>query len=100
MLGNGPAVHPRQPCQQPPDERRHPPPRLDPGKPGTYPQHQLIEFMPPAIQVYAEASGHRTIFCSPHNSGSSGDGRVASTTTTTTTTTTAAPHDHEVSLEY
>jgi hypothetical protein len=48
--------------------------------------------MAPAIQVYAEASGHRTIFCSPHNSGSSGGGRVSPAPATS--------HDHEVSLEY
>ncbi len=62
-----------------------------PGEPPADPQHQLIEFPPPAIQVYAEASGHRTIFCCPHTFGSSGGGRITST---------AAQHDHEVSLEY
>jgi hypothetical protein len=39
------------------------PPRFDPGEPAANPEHQLIEFPPPALQVYAEASGHRTIFC-------------------------------------
>jgi len=92
MLGDRPAVHPRQPGQQAQHERRHPPPRLDPGEPAADPQHQLIEFPPPALQVYAEASGHRTIFCCPHTIGSSGDGRVASTAST--------QRDHEVSLEY
>ena len=79
MLGDRPAVHPGQPGQQAPHEPRHPPPRLDPGEPPAHPQHQLIEFLPPAIQVYAEASGHRTVFCCPHTFGSSGDGRVTST---------------------
>jgi hypothetical protein len=41
----------RQAGQQATQERRHPPPRLDPGEPATDPQHQLIEFPPPAIQV-------------------------------------------------
>jgi hypothetical protein len=79
MLGNRPAVHPRQPRQQPADERRHPAPRLNPGKPDPDPQHQLIEFPPPALQVYAEGNGHRTIFCWLHTFGSSGGGRTTST---------------------
>jgi hypothetical protein len=92
MLGNRPAVHPRQPGQQAPDEHRHPPPQLNPGEPPAHPQHQLIEFPLPAIQIYAEASGHRTVFCCPHTFGSSGGGRVTSTA--------APPYGHEVSLEY
>jgi len=52
--------------QQAPDERSHPPARLDPGEPAADAQRQLIEFPPPALQVYAEASGHRTVFCCPH----------------------------------
>jgi hypothetical protein len=63
-------------------ERRHPPPQLHPGKPAAHPQHQLIKLTPPAIKVYAEASGHRPIFCCPHNCGSSGGGRPTSTTAT------------------
>jgi hypothetical protein len=82
---------PGQPGQQTPDEGRHPPPRLDPGEPAAGPQHQLIELPPPAIQVHAEASGHRTIFCCPHTFGSSSGGRITST---------ATQHDHKVSLEY
>ena len=62
-----------------PHERRHPPARLDPGEAPAHPQHQLIEFLLPAIQVYAEASGHHTVFCCPHNFGSSGDGHITST---------------------
>jgi hypothetical protein len=92
MLSDRPAVHPGQPGQQAAHERGHPAPRLDPGEPAADPQHELIEFPPPAIQVYAEASGHRTIFCCPHTFGSSGGGRVTSTAATL--------HDHEVSLEY
>jgi hypothetical protein len=92
MLGDRPAVHPRQPGQQAPNEGCRPPPRLHPGEPSAHAQHQLIEFPPPALQVYAEASGHRMIVCSPHNSGSSGGGRATSTAVT--------PLDHEVSLEY
>jgi len=83
---------PPKPGQQAPDERRHPPPRLDPDEPAAHPQHQLIEFPPPVIQVYAEGSGHRTIFCCPHTFGSSGGGRITSMPATL--------HDHEVSLEY
>ena len=74
-----------------PDERRHPPLWLHPVEPGAHPQHQLIKLPPPAIQVYAEASGHRTIFCCPHTFGSLGGSRATSTA--------AAQHDHEVSLE-
>jgi hypothetical protein len=92
VLGDRPAVHPGQPGQQAPNERGHPTPRLNPGEPAANPEHQLIEFPPPALQVYAEASGHRTIFCCPHTFGSSGGGRIASTAFTL--------HDHEVSLEY
>jgi hypothetical protein len=92
MLSDRPAVHPGQPGQQSAHERRHPAPRLDPGEPAADPQHELIEFPPPATQVYAEASGHRTIFCCPHTFGSSGGGRIASMAFTL--------HDHEVSLEY
>ena len=62
------------------------------GEPAAKPKHQLIEFPPPALQVYAEASGHHTIFCCPHTFGSAGGGRITSTTVTL--------HDHEVLLEY
>ena len=62
-------------------------------EPAADPQHQLIKFPPLAIQVHAEASGHRTIFCCPHTFGSSGGGRITSTAST------RCPH-HEVSLEY
>jgi hypothetical protein len=92
MPGDRPAVHPRQASQQAGHERHHPPPRLHPGEPRTYTQHQLIKFKPPALNVYAEASGHRTIICSRHNSRSSGGGRATSIVTTS--------QDHEVSLEY
>jgi hypothetical protein len=92
MLGDRPAIHPLQPGHQAPDERGHPPARLDPGEPGSDPEHQLIEFPPPALQVYAEGSGHRTIFCCPHTFGSSGGGRITSMP--------ARLHHHEVSLEY
>jgi len=92
VFGDRPAVHSRQTRQQAPHERGHPPARLDPGEPGPCPQHQLIEFMPPAIQVYAEASGHRTVISCPHTFGSSGGGRVSSTV--------VAPRGHEVLLEY
>ena len=61
MLSDRPAIHPRQPRQQALHECRHPPARFHPGEPRAHPQHQLIKFLPPAIQVYAEASGHRTI---------------------------------------
>jgi hypothetical protein len=92
MLGDRPAVHPRQPRQQAPHERRGPPPRFHPREPRSDAEHQPIELVPPPVQVYAEASGHRMSICSPHNSGSSGGGRATSTATT--------QHDHEVSLKY
>ena len=81
MLGDRPAVHPRQSRQQAPHECSRPPARLYPAEPAADAQHQLIKFPPPAIQVYAEASGHRTVFCCPHNFGSSGGGRITSTAT-------------------
>jgi hypothetical protein len=40
------------PGQQAAHERGHPPARLDPCERGTHPQHELVEFPPPAIQVY------------------------------------------------
>ena len=90
VIGDGPRVHLGEVGQQAPHEGRHPP-WFDLGEPGSHPQHQLIEFAPPAIQVHAEASGHRTVICCPHLR-TSGGGRVTSTA--------AARHDHEVSLEY
>jgi hypothetical protein len=68
---------------------RHPPPRLGPGKPAADPQHQLIEFRPLALQVYAEGSGHCTIFCCPHTFGSSSGGRITSTAPSGTVTSAA-----------
>ncbi|MDT7616948.1 MAG: hypothetical protein QOF00_4395, partial [Pseudonocardiales bacterium] len=50
-----------QPCQQAANERRGPPPRFYPGESRAHAQYQLVKLLPPAIQVYAEASGHRTI---------------------------------------
>jgi hypothetical protein len=61
MLGDRPAIDPRQPCQQAANERRGPPPRFYPGESRAHAQYQLVKLLPPAIQVYAEASGHRTI---------------------------------------
>ncbi len=46
-------VHLGQPGQQVPRERSHLPSLLDPANPGVQPQHQLMEFPPPAIRVSA-----------------------------------------------
>jgi hypothetical protein len=61
MLGDRPAIDPRQARELAAHEGRHPPPRLYPREPRSDAQHQLVELLPPAVQVYAEASGHRMI---------------------------------------
>jgi len=61
LLGDAPAVHPRQARQQPEDEHPGPPPRLHPVETARHLAHQLIEHAQPAARVYAVASGHRTI---------------------------------------
>jgi hypothetical protein len=92
MLGERPAIRSRQSGQQPEHKRPNPPTRLDPPKPGPDPLHQFVETTPPSLRVYAVARGHREIFCSPYNSGSSSGGRA--------TRGNATPPDHELRLEY
>jgi hypothetical protein len=67
MLGDRPAVLPRQISQQSQHERPSPPPRLHPAEPARDLAHQLIEQPRPPAGVYAVASGHRTVIESPHN---------------------------------
>jgi hypothetical protein len=51
VLGDRPAVHPRQPGQQPQQEQPSPPTRLNPDEPRRDPPHQLVETTPPPIRV-------------------------------------------------
>ena len=69
MLGDRPAVGPRQPRQQSMQEGRDPASWFDPGEPRPDPQHQLIEFQSPSIKVYAGGSSHREISLSLHKPG-------------------------------
>src|SRR5690242_14702416 len=82
VLGDRPAVRPRQPRQQSQQERPRPPPRLHPGEPRPEPAHHLVQASPPPVRVYALARGHRKIVCSPHTCGSSSGGRAAPGTDT------------------
>jgi hypothetical protein len=66
VLGDRPAVHPRQLRQQPQRERPRPPPRLHPAETGPDPGHQLIKYPQPPARVYAGASGHQKIITSRH----------------------------------
>jgi hypothetical protein len=59
VLGDAPAVGPRQPGQHPEHERPRPPPRLDPAETTPDPQHRVFENAQPPAGVYAVASGHR-----------------------------------------
>jgi hypothetical protein len=69
MLGDRPAVLPRQVSQQPQHERPRLPPRLHPAEPARDPAHQIVEHPQPAGRVYAMACGHRKIFLSRHKPG-------------------------------
>jgi hypothetical protein len=69
VLGQRPAVRPRQPRQQPCQEPPHPTPRLDPGEPGRDPRHDLLEARPPSLGLYPDLVGHAMIVKSPHNPG-------------------------------
>ena len=66
VLGERPAVHPRQLRQQPQRERPRPPPRLRPAETGPGPDHQLIQYSQPPARVYAGASGHQKVITSRH----------------------------------
>src|SRR3954464_12121417 len=72
VLGDRPAVRPRQLGQQPLQERRDPAPRLDPPEAWPDARHQLLELRLPPIKVikaYAGGSSHRKIRSSPHKPG-------------------------------
>ena len=69
MLGERPAVLPRQLGQQPGDERPDPPPRLHPSEPAGDPAQQLVEPHLPVGRVYALARRHCGIVWSRHNPG-------------------------------
>jgi hypothetical protein len=66
MLGERPAVHPRQLGQQPQRERPCPVPRLQPAETGPGPGHQLIQYPQPPARVYAGAIGRQKIITSRH----------------------------------
>jgi hypothetical protein len=66
VLGDCPAVLPRQGGQQAQHERARPVPRLGPAETRADPEHQLIEHPQPAGGVYAVASGHCKIIMSLH----------------------------------
>lgn len=92
MRGDRPAVHPRQPRQQPQQEQPDPPARFNPREPRPDPAYQLVETTPPTIRVYAMARSHRATVLSPHNPRSSTGGCATSGT--------ATPAHHELRLEY
>jgi hypothetical protein len=92
VLGDGPAIHPRQPREQPKDEPPGMPAALHPGEPATNPPHRFGETRTPPVRVYAVPRGHRNIILSPHNPRSSSGGRLTSGT--------ATPKDHDLRLEY
>jgi hypothetical protein len=66
MLGDAPAVRPRQPGKQAQHKRPRPPPRFHPAETSPDPEHQIIENAQPPAGVYAVASGHRQIIMRPH----------------------------------
>ena len=87
VLGDRPAVHPRQPGQQPQHEQPDPPTRFNPGEPARDPLHQLVETDSAIDQgLRCGTQPPRRSSCSPHNSGSSSGGRATSGT--------ATPPDH------
>ncbi len=69
VLGDAPAVRPRQAGQQAQHKRPGPPPRLHPAEASPDPEHQLIQHAQPAARVYAVASGHRKIIAFRHKPG-------------------------------
>jgi hypothetical protein len=69
MLGDAPAVGPRQTGEQAGHERRDPAPRLNPSEPRSDPEQQLRELHLPPIKVYAGGSSHREINLSLHKPG-------------------------------
>jgi hypothetical protein len=67
VLGDRPAVLPRQVGQQPEHEPADPPAALHPRKPGGHPIEQPGGLRVPRPGIYAVARGHRLIFRSRHN---------------------------------
>lgn len=61
MLGDRPAILPRQVSQQPQDKRPNPSPRFDPPKPPRHPPEKLIQQCPPSARLYAVPYGHHKI---------------------------------------
>jgi isopentenyl diphosphate isomerase/L-lactate dehydrogenase-like FMN-dependent dehydrogenase len=92
MLGDRPAILPRQIRQQSQHQLSRSPSWLDPAKPSSDPIHQIIQVRQPPATVYAGSRGHRKIVLSRHKPRSSSGGR--------STTSTDTPQDHEVRLEY
>ncbi|MDQ0578442.1 hypothetical protein QF030_000620 [Streptomyces rishiriensis] len=68
VLGDRPAVLPRQVHEQPQHEHPRPAARFHPGEPARHLAHQAIEYRLPPGKVYAVAHGHRLIFDCRHNS--------------------------------
>ena len=67
VLGEGPAVLPREVRQQPAQERPGSAPGLHPGEPPGHPIQQPVGLRGPLMGLYAVARGHRLIILSPHN---------------------------------
>jgi hypothetical protein len=82
VLGDRPAIRPRQPREQAEHQPADSTSRLDPTEPVRDPTHQLIEPTQPPVRVYPEVRGHRQIILSPHNPRSSSGGRSTPGTNT------------------
>jgi hypothetical protein len=67
VLGDGPAILPRQIRQQPEHELPGPPPSLHPGEPTGHPIEQPVGLGRPPGSPYAVAHGHRLIISRRHN---------------------------------
>ena len=61
VLGDRPAVLPRQVRQQPEHEPADPAAGLDPGEPARHPVEQPVGLGVPPAGIYAVARGHRLI---------------------------------------
>jgi hypothetical protein len=66
VLGDRPAVLPRQVGKQCQQEPADPPPRLDPAEPTADPIQQLIDPCLPAGRPYPDTRGRRGMLRSPH----------------------------------
>jgi hypothetical protein len=67
VLGERPAVLPRQLGEHAAQERGEPVPGLDPPQPQLHPSEQLVHRGLPSAGLYAVARGRRLIFRCPHN---------------------------------